>query len=320
MDWAAVTWTDVPANPLLAPRFPRWMIADPAVLLPAESPDGRWHLFANTIPPRLVEYVSDDGLAWTRLRTLCPGAMRPQVRRQGDRWLLVYEQVTRWWPLRSRVVLCTSTDLVSWTRPRVLLAPGLPWHASSPSRWSPRTCSNPGLVERPTEWWLTYSAATAWLPDCRFVEPRFIGVARAPSPEGPFVPDPQPLIAPDPADPLRSLGAGSLKVLPDPHDGTLWGFTNGIATDAAGRSRSAITIVRVAPDGRSWQPVTPAPIVGPEDNVPGSAVPGWKRALVYAMDPKLVGDEVWLYYNARDGWMIGKERIGLAVGRVPAAG
>jgi hypothetical protein len=316
MDVAALAWSDHGANPLVAPRFPRWMIADPSVLLPLEAPDGRWHLFANTIPPRLVEYVSDDGLCWTRLRTLCPGAMRPFVRREGDRWHLLYEDVHRWWPLRSRLVARTSPDLVTWSAPRTVLAPCLPWHATGPRPWQPRTCSNPGLVPWRGEWLLTYSAATVWLPDCRFVEPRHIGVARAASPEGPFVPDPEPLVSPDPADPLRDLGAGSLKLLPDPASGTLWGFTNGIATDADGRSRSAITVIRLADDARSWQPATAAPIVGPEDIVTGSAVPGWKRALVYAMDPKVVGDEIWLYYNARDGWMVGRERIGLAVGRL----
>ena len=314
MDPSSLTWRDHPANPLIVPRFPRWMIADPAVVTPDEAPDGRWHLFANTIPPRLVEHVSDDGVAWTRLRTLCPGAMRPCVRRDGDRWLLAYEDVHRWWPLKSRVVLRTSPDLVTWSPPRVLLAPSLPWHATGPGWTKPRTCSNPGLVPWRGEWLLTYSAATVWLPDCRFVEPRFVGLARGRSPEGPFVPDPQPLIAPDPADPLRNLGAGSLKLLPDEDAGVLWGFTNGIATDGQGRSRSAIQVIRLADDARAWRPVTTAPIVAPEERVAASAVPGWKRALVYAMDPKVVGDEVWLYYNARDGWMIGRERIGLAVG------
>lgn len=41
-------WVDYPANPLIEPPAPEWLIADPAVLLPEQSSDHRWHLFANS--------------------------------------------------------------------------------------------------------------------------------------------------------------------------------------------------------------------------------------------------------------------------------
>jgi hypothetical protein len=58
-------------------------------------------------------------------------------------------------------------------------------------------------------------------------------------------------------------------------------------------------------DGLSWDQVYPEPIVEPDGD-------GWKKALVYQLDVKRVGDEMWMYYNARSGWRFGRECIGLA--------
>jgi hypothetical protein len=90
----------------------------------------------------------------------------------------------------------------------------------------------------------------------------------------------------------------------------LWGFNNGIYRDQEGRSRSSIGIFKSA-DGINWDWASDGPVVFPEGE-------GWKKALVYAMDPKLISDkELLLYFNSRSGWFIGAERIGLATGRLP---
>ena len=45
-EWSA--FRDYPGNPLgIEPHWPEWIIADPTVLSPEVTPDGRWHLFAN---------------------------------------------------------------------------------------------------------------------------------------------------------------------------------------------------------------------------------------------------------------------------------
>ena len=31
------------------------------------------------------------------------------------------------------------------------------------------------------------------------------------------------------------------------------------------------------------------------------------------MDLKRVGNELWMWYNGRDGWRLGRERIGLSI-------
>ena len=102
----------------------------------------------------------------------------------------------------------------------------------------------------------------------------------------------------------RNLGAGSLKLLDDELDGQRIALENGIHLDAEGHSRSAIAVL-ASPDGLQWHEVCPGPVI-----VPGGD--GWKKALVYAFDTARDGNRVRLYFNARDGWQGGVERIGLA--------
>jgi hypothetical protein len=279
------------------------MIADPTVLLPHETPDGLWHLFANTIPPRLHHFVSEDGLSFRKVGELGHAGMRPFVRlmEDGD-YHLFYEQITWPVPLRSRIVHCRSSDLLTWTSPRTVLSPSLLWHGGFN-----RTCGNPCVVFWQGEYLLYYSAATVFLPDCLFVEPRHIGVARSRQVEGPYIPDPYPCLSPDPSVPNRNMGAGSIKVLPDPDGNGLLGLSNGIYRDAKGHSRSSIRLVQ-STDGTNWEDVGDGPVLAPGGD-------GWKKALVYALDVRVLPDNRWVvYFNARDGWLVGKERIGVAYG------
>lgn len=300
MDLTRLQWTEDPGNPLIEPKGRGWMIADPTVLLPDETPDGRWHLYANSIPPRLHHYTSVDGIAWTWEGSFAKGGMRPWCRFIEGEYVLVYERVHWIAPLRSRIELIRSTDLETWSEPVVLLSPALPWHG----RFH-RTVSCPGLYPWAGGWRMVYSAATVFLKDCGFVEPRYIGVADAPALHGPWMPRAEPILGPSRDDWFRSLGAGSLKVIPDPDGSSLWGFNNGIYRDASKRSRSSIGLFR-STDGLRWEWASEGPMIAPGGD-------GWKRALVYAMDVRLTGpDSAVMFFNARDGWLVGSERIGRA--------
>ncbi|MCE1196962.1 hypothetical protein LWX53_10760, partial [bacterium] len=212
----------------------------------------------------------------------------------------------RW---RSEIVLSRSADLALWSPTETVARPDLPWMRDAELGAS---VSNPCLVRAPGSaggWRLYYSASLAWIPDCGFCEPRHLAAAESLSPSGPFEPHLRPIS--DPADdPLPGvLGAGSIKVL---HFDDGWaGLQNKIYRDPAGRSRSAIFLLR-SEDGLAWRPARDEPLLAP-------AGFGWTRSHVYACDCRFrEADGLWyLYFNARDGWRIseGKERIGRIVGR-----
>lgn len=290
-------WVDDPRNPLVQPPRPEFLLGDPAVVLPDETPDGFWHMFANTLLG-IQHYTSQDGISWQRHRRVGPG-FRAFVLKDEDLYYLFYEHFSV--PqVRSHVAVRRSIDLWNWSAAEPILSPSLPWEGSRASR----NVGNPCVLRVGDRWRMYYSAGIVFHKDLGFCEPRHIGVAHADSIEGPFEKEPEPMIAMDEAHPYRNRGAGAIKVIFEAPRGLYYGFNNGIYLDPEGRTRSAILLLS-SKDGLSWDSVYEDPILSPGGE-------GWKKALVYQLDVKRVGDEMWMYYNARSGWRVGRECIGLA--------
>jgi hypothetical protein len=333
-DFLALRWSE-PGAPLIEPPRFSPVIADPTFLFPEETAgaaDEGWALFAHSAWG-VHRYASDDGLAWRDRGIVLRNAMRPFVRRieaegtaagaaapyrlYAEGYAPLALPLTalpgrRKW--RSRITLSRSGDLARWSHPEEAARPGLPWMEDAELGAS---VSNPCLVRMPEPagspgsaqgWRLYYSASLAWIPDCGFCEPRFLAAADGPSPSGPFEPRSRPIS--DPADdPLPGvLGAGSIKVIAL-EDGFI-GLQNKIYRDPAGRSRSAIFLLR-SDDGLAWRPARETPLLAPAGS-------GWTSSHVYACDCRFrEADGLWhLYFNARDGWRIseGRERIGRIIG------
>jgi len=295
-------WKDYQGNPIIEPPDDLKIVADPTFLPPSQSPDGRWHLFAHTLTG-IYHYSSSDGIHWsTSADPMLQGILlRPYAFQENGVTHLLYEHFLDF--SHSQIEMRSSTDLVSWTDPIKLLEPTLAWEQSVQS-----VTGNPFLLKRDGEYWLYYSAGSVYLPDAMYSEPMYIGLARAKDLNGPYNKNPTPLIGPSDTDPYRNLGAGSMKLLLQRYDGKWIALNNGIYIDTHGSTRSAIRILS-SQDGLAWSPLCETPIL-----IPGS---GWKRAFVYAFDVRPVNEWFLLYYNARDGWAIGIERIGLAFMRIP---
>lgn len=288
-------FVDSPLNPLIAPPPFEWLIADPTVLTPAQSPDGQWHLWANSLRG-IHHYISEDGFRWRRQKGPLFGGLRPFVRLVNDRFVMFYERFLK--PRLSVIAMRVSDDLSSWSEPETVLSPSLTWEGNLV-----RTNGNPCLVVRDYVYRLYYSAGLIFLSDCMFPEPRFIGVAESDRLEGPYTKKDLPIIAPSQDEEYRNFGAGAIKVYTS--EEKFIGFNNGIYKDRNGRSRSAILLLE-SEDGFAWRAVIKEPILAPQPR-------SWKRAFVYQLDVVEYGGKMRLYYNARDGWFIGKERIGVAV-------
>lgn len=296
-------WIDHSENPLIEPPFPEFIIADPTVALPTESPDGKWHLFANSLLG-IHHYTSNDGIRWERERKMF-GGLRPYLYKDFDIYYLLYEYYTLP-PIRSCIALRFSTDLRKWSEPKIILEPSLPWECRGNIV---RTCGNPCLIRiKGGRFRLYYSANLVFLPQLGFCEPLHIGVAEASDIDGPYKKLEKPVLSPSKESPYRNLGAGAIKVIYDEESDTFYGFNNGIYKDLSGKTRSSIMLLS-SKDGINWSEVYSEPIIFPEGS-------GWKKALVYQLDVKKVGDEMWLWYNARSGWRFGKERIGLAISKL----
>lgn len=297
-DLAQAHWIDHTENPLIEPPRPDWLIADPAVLSPAQTPDGKWHMYANSVG-FIHHFDSDDGVHWCKIGGRYFRGMRPYLYVEDNVYYLLYELHKPLW--HSGIVVRCSSDLEHWDEPVMLLRAG----EASDGRF-PSFLGNPCLLKTDGEYRLYFSCGWIWLWDCLFFEPKYVGVALADSPMGEYRRKKDLIIEPDPNHPYLNFGAGSVKVISDGEAGW-WMFNNGIYKDEKKRSRSAI-MLRHSADGFDFRQVLDEPILRPEPA-------GWKRALVYAFDPVVYQDEVRLYYNARDGWLRGSERIGLATAK-----
>ncbi|MEQ8352376.1 MAG: family 43 glycosylhydrolase [Leptospiraceae bacterium] len=333
-DFLALNWSS--PEKLIEPPSRSPVVADPSFLLPSETPDGLFQLFAHTIWG-IHRFQSVDGLEWKHCGLIVRFGMRPYIRRFGDLYYLYYERYPpflmplSWLPLpwHSRIEVRTSTDLTHWSSPRTCIKPELPWHRAF--RMS-ASVSNPCVVPLNGGFRMYYSASLVFVPDCGFSEPAYIGIAESENPEGPWKCLPAPLLSPDPELPGRNMGCGSIKVF-GLEDGWI-GLQNGIFLETAERnahmeassaevqtydgdarqtgkrassetvSRSALFLL-TSMDGLNWEYGMMDPLIRPTD--------GWMKSHVYACDCRALDTGEWvLYFNARDDWNVfkGQERIG----------
>ncbi len=305
---AALRWEWDARSPLIGPPRGTPVLADPTFLPPDATPDGRWHLWAHSLLG-IHHHTSEDGLQWRRRATVARNALRAQVVDlgtdvRGPRYRLLYERTRLFLPIglrwRSWIESRASDDLVRWSDPVVLLRPSQPWHRD-PARGE--ALSNPCLVPLADGAWRLYvSAGLVLVPDCGFAEPAHVGVAEGPTPDGPFVLRPDPLLGPDPTDRWANLGAGAVEVLAV--RGGWVAFQNAIGIEA-GASSSAVRVL-ASDDGLAWQ-VTGPPILAPTGS-------GWAATHVYALDVRDTPAGVRLYANGRSAahWTRGREHVGLA--------
>ena len=308
-------WRDHPDNPLISPPKTIFykIIGDPTVLNPSETPDGKWHMWANTVPG-LHHYTSEDGIKWEKApknrsmkKFRC--GIRCSILKQENDYYLYFEQ-TFLLILRNRIKVSHSTDLYNWSKPKLILKPDLPWERQS---WIIKTLICPGIAFHPKQkkYYLFYSTGLTTLegPNVTgIIEPTHIGLAVSDNPYGPFTKRKKPLFKPDSEDKWHNLGAGAMQCYWIDELNLLVGLNNGIyrrETEAGPVDGSAIMIY-TSEDGKKWELRTTEPILVPNEEGRFK----WKDALVYQMGLTSFEDTYYLYYNARN--KEGVEYIGLA--------
>ena len=295
-------------NPVIRRHGFSTVVADPFVLTPDLTPDGRWKLFAHTLEGVFL-YDSADGFAFGKGRKIVPRAMRPCVVRTEDGYILYYERVQPLVPRgltmlgadwKSGIYAVKSRNLVDFSEPFPVLTYDRPYEQTGRRGHS---LSNPYVIPDRGGYTLYYSAGLTFVPDCGFSEPTFICLAHSSRPDGGFVKRDEPLIRPDPEQPLFNLCSGCLKVyrMADCYAG----IQNGIYR-VDGRSESAVSLLR-SDDGVHFTfartLLTPA-----RDG-------GWMSQFVYASHLVQAPDgALRLYFNARNrADVLGVEHIGIAL-------
>ena len=298
-------------NPVIKRHGLSPVVADPSVVTPDESHDGRWHLVCHSIFA-IEQYVSDDGYCWEYAGRIAKRAMRADINRIDGEYYIYYEHLQPFlkkikglvfggWV--SDIRLIKSRDLVSFSKPVPVLDNSMDYATDERGT----EISNPFLLRFEGKYRMYFSAGQVYLEDCGFCEPKYISIAESESPDGPFTARILPIIAPDKNERWRNMCSGCIKVY-RVKDGYI-GIQNGIYKDENGDSHSA-TVLLSSENGTDFKYVRDllAPQICPE-----SSNSTWMRQFVYASSLSYYDGKLWLFFNARNtaDMLRGREHIGL---------
>ena len=297
--------------PVLRPFGGSFVVADPSLLLPEETPDGKWRLFFHTTFG-VWEAVSDDGVAFTKGKKLLSRAMRPNINYIDSRYVLFFERTrplvcnalnlvgaAKW---KSEIFATESRDLISWSEPELVLGHTRGFEESRQGV----SLSNPFFLRVENVNRLYYSCGLTFIKDCGFCEPTYVNYAESEDPLAGYRAASAPILSPDRDDPFLNLCSGCLKVY-RLSDGFI-GIQNGIF-EKDGKSASAILLLS-SEDGLRFR--FEKTLVEPSND--GS----WMNQFVYASHLVRCGDVLRLYFNARNvaNPLLGRECIGFAEAKI----
>ncbi len=297
------------ASPVLKPFNGSIVVADPSLLTPDNSHDGKWHLFCHTTFG-IHHFISDDGVDFKRANKIVNRAMRPNINYIDGKYYLFYERTrplimnglnvinaAKW---KSEIYVVESTDLMKWSQPKPVItdAKGLECSDRGSSISNPFLLSENGINR------LYFSCGLTFIKDCGFCEPTYISYAESSELVKGYISSEKPIISPDKNNPYLNLCSGCLKVY-KLSDGYI-GIQNGLY-EKDGKSHSAIILLS-SQDGISFKfekmLIEPAVVDGKD----------WMKQFVYASHLVRYGNELRLYFNARDtsDMLRGRECIGFA--------
>lgn len=294
-------------NPIISNPWNSFVVADPSVLTPKQSHDGKWHLFCHTFFG-IHRYESSDGITFIRKQKIVGRAMRPNINYIDGRYYLFYERTLppvcnaltligiKW---KSEIYVTESDNLETWTSQRLVIGKTQPFEEDEHGQ----AISNPFLMKIKDKYRMYYSCGQTFIKDCGFCEPRHISFAESNSIADGYISRTSPIISPDKNKEYLNLCSGCLKVykLSDCYIG----LQNGIF-EKDGKSHSAIMLLR-SDDGEHFDFVKP--FLVPQmcgDNK-------WMAQYVYACHLTYFDGKLRLYFNARNvsDNLRGRECIGV---------
>ena len=204
-------------EPILAPFGFSFVVADPSLLTPAEAVDGRFHMFFHCTTG-VYHFASDDGIHFEKTQKVVSNAMRPNINKIGDKYILYFEKtrnllanglnlinLAKW---HSEIYACTSEDLVHWGKPQPVIVDACGYENSERGK----SISNPFMLRMGDKYRLYYSCGLTFIKDCGFCEPTYVSYAESNSPIEGFTSAEKPIISPNVNNEYLNLCSGCLKV------------------------------------------------------------------------------------------------------------
>lgn len=294
-------------NPVLTNPLNSFVIADPSVLTPDISHDGKYHLFCHTFFG-VYRYESTDGINFKNMGKIVNRAMRPNINYINGKYYLFYERTrpvllnllslvgAKW---MSEIYCVESTNLTDWSSVYPVIQKSRDYEECKYGI----AISNPFLINTENGYRMYYSCGQTFINDCGFYEPTHISFAESKSITNGYISRENPIISPDKNTPYLNLCSGCLKVykLKDCYIG----LQNGIF-EKDGKSHSAIMLLK-SDDGIDFELVKPFLMPQKQGNS------HWMEQYVYACCLTHYQGKLRLYFNARNvsNNLTGRECIGI---------
>lgn len=290
-------------------------LCDPAFLLPEESPDGLWHMFAHTWLG-VEHFTSTSGLEWKRQHLLFSRGHSPFILKEGNTYYLLYELHDKLYFSKSkdtrkesRIMISSSSDLSLWSEPKLVLdSIDIP---NAKYKEGKLRISRPQLVHIDGHYRLYFGAGEVLMYDTNQKTTARLMCADSEFIEGPYDLVPTPLIGIEPDSEYRNLAVGSVRVVP---------CIDGLAAvecayfyDEKRNKSSSAMLLLLSRDGLEWE-------IGKVMQM--TADDGWANRYITSADLRYKEKEdTWYCYYSANGYskhfhfMPVKESLGLLLGK-----
>ncbi len=324
-----LSWYPFSEDPLLKPKwyFPR--LSDPTFLLPENSPDNRWHMFAHSWLG-IQHFVSDNGLDWSAKKMIELRGHSPFIFYSKGLWYLIYEKhdstpsSLSFKELKenrgksdsfSRIEIISTEDMEFFSKPTILFdSKDVPFAKTLLKR--PRL-SRPQLFYDETNGYrLFFGASHITLSDSKQKATLYFALATSKELLGPYktVGD-APLFGPSADDKYSSLAVGGIRVVPV-KDGYV-GFECAFGWDKE-NNRSVSNLIQIeSKDGIKWVQSKKRPLI----SLPEA---GWASRYITSCDVQYMEDDYcyYCYFSGNSTYKIGpfkyiRESLGLLLGKEP---
>lgn len=290
-------------------------LCDPAYLLPEESPDGLWHMFAHTWIG-LEHFTSTSGLEWKREHLLFKRAHSPYIYREGNNYYLFYEIHDRTSFSKknensiasSRIMVTNSTDLMLWSEPKLVLDSTKITRAQYKD--GPVRVSRPQLISWNGRYRLYFGAGETRIYDTNQKATAYLMYAESDYLEGEYRVCPEPVLRIQPDSEVRNLAVGSVRIIPC-SDG-IAAFECAYTYDRERCRATTNVLLLTSADGS---------VFVDEKIIQRTAEEGWASRYITSVDVRYKESEnTWYCYYSANGWKkLGlyryvKESLGLLLG------
>ncbi len=289
--------------------FPR--LSSPSFLLPEESPDGLWHLFADSALG-LEHYSSTSGLEWEKAHLVFSDSRFSFIYKEGSTYYLLYETHKKNKEFKkdsSRIMITSSTDLSLWSEPKMILDGSTIKRASY--KGGKERLFYPNLIQWDGKYRLYFGAGDVILYDSKEHAAASFMMAEAEYIDGPYKVDAIPIWETDGGSKFRNLAAGAVRIVPCA-DGLAAISVPYYYSEEENRSKS-LMLLSSSLDGIAFKD---------EKVIEKTPDEGWASGYITGADMHYKeSDDAWYCYfsamkrNTFHGIPYTKESIGLIIGK-----